>query len=40
MAEEGGPANYVEAAELPATDEAAVIAAVAEEANDCYLKGY
>ena len=41
MAEEGGPANSVQAAKkLPATDEAAVIAAVAEEANDCYLKSY
>ena len=38
---EGGPANPVEAAKkLPATDEAAVIAAVAEEANDYnYVKG-
>ena len=38
MEEEGGPANSVQAAKmLPATDEAAVIAAVAEEANDYYL---
>ena len=37
---EGGHANSVEAAKkLPATDEAAVIAAVAEEANDYYVKG-
>ena len=40
MAEEGGPANSVQAAKkLPTTDEAAVIAAVAEEANDYYVKG-
>jgi hypothetical protein len=40
MEEEGGPANSVQAAKkLPATDEAAVIAAVAEEANDYYLEG-
>jgi len=36
---EGGPVNAVEAAKLPATDEAAVIAAVAEGAN-YYSGGY